>query len=108
MAAVAIRDVLEYERSVACGGVRFPILHGGFNSEDVHAVDFEAWDVLTALVVFSECGGTVGGGAHAVFVVCQGKWVNVSASVIRSCRRELGKRGGVYFRSRRGWADSRV
>lgn len=69
MPAVAVGDVLEDERAVAFGGVLFAVLDGGFDGEDVHAVDFEAGDVLAAFVVFGESGGAVGGGAHAVFVV---------------------------------------
>lgn len=70
MAAVAVGDVFEDEGTVAGDGVLFAVFDGGFDGEDVHSVDFEAWDVLAAFVVFGQGGGAVGGGAHAVFVVC--------------------------------------
>ena len=76
MPAVAVRDVFEDQGAVAFGGVFLAILDGGFDGEDVHAVDFEAGDVLAALVVFGQGGGAVGGGTHAVFVVWK---VEVSA-----------------------------
>ena len=69
MAAVAVGDVFEDEGPVAFGGVLFAVLDGGFDGEDVHAVDFEAGDVLAAFVIFGERGGSVGSGAHTVFVV---------------------------------------
>lgn len=67
--AVAVRDVFEDQGAMAFGGVFLAVLDGGFDGEDVHAVDFEAGDVLAALVVFGQGGGAVGGGTHAVFVV---------------------------------------
>ena len=67
--AVAVRDVFENQGAVAFGGVIFAVLDGGFDGEDVHAVDFEAGDVLAALVVFGQRGGAVGGSTHAVLVV---------------------------------------
>ncbi len=76
MAAIAVGDVFEDEGAMAGGGVGFGVFDGGFDSEDVHAVDFEAGDVLAALIVLGEGGGTVGGGAHAVFVVFRGKKVS--------------------------------
>ena len=69
MAAVAVGDVFEDERAVAGTGVVAAVLDGGFHGEDVHAVDFEAGDVLAAFVVVCQGGGAVGGCAHAVFVV---------------------------------------
>ena len=70
MPAVAVGDVFENQGPVTFGGVTFAVLDGGFDGEDVHAVDFEARDVLPAFVVFGEGGGAVGGGAHAILVVC--------------------------------------
>ena len=67
--AVAVGDVFEDEGPVAFGGVLFAVLDGGFDGEYVHAVDFEAGDILAAFVIFREGGGSVGGGAHAVFIV---------------------------------------
>ena len=69
MPAVAVGDVFEDQGPVAFGGVSFAVLDGRFDGEDVHAVHFEAWDVLPAFVIFGEGGGAVGGGTHAVFVV---------------------------------------
>ena len=73
VAAVAVGDVLEDQGAVAFGGVLFAVLDGGLDGEDVHSVDFEAGDVLAAFVVFGERGGAVGGGTHAVFIVCEGR-----------------------------------
>ena len=72
MPAVAVRDVFEDQGPVAFGREFFAVLDGGFDGEDVHAVDFEPGDVLAAFVVFGEGGGAVGGGTHAVFVVWEG------------------------------------
>ena len=69
MAAVAVGDVLKDEGPMAFGGVFFAVLDSGFDGEDIHPVDFEAGDILTAFVVFGKSGGSVGGGTHAVFVV---------------------------------------
>lgn len=69
MATVAVGDVFEDEGTVAGNGVAFAVLHGGFDGEDVHAVDLETGDVLAALVVFGQGSGAGGGGTHAVFVV---------------------------------------
>ena len=52
MAAVAVCDVFEDQGAVAGDGVGFAVLDGGFDGEDVHAVDFEAGDVLSTFVVF--------------------------------------------------------
>lgn len=69
VAAVAVGDVFEDQGAVAFGGVFFAVLDGGFDGEDIHAVDFEAGDVLSAFVVFGKSGGAVGGGTHTVLVV---------------------------------------
>ena len=69
MSAVAVGYVFEDQGAVAFGGVFFAVLDGGFDGENVHAVDFKAGDVLAAFVVFSESGGAVGGGTHSVLVV---------------------------------------
>ena len=54
---------------MASDSVFFAVLDGGFDGEDVHSVDFETGDVLASFIVFGQSGSTVGGGAHAVFVV---------------------------------------
>ena len=74
--AVAVGDVFEDQGPVAFGGVFLAVLDGGFDGEDVHAVDFEAGDVLAAFVVFGQGGGAVGGGAHAIFVVWEGRSIS--------------------------------
>ena len=92
--AVAVRDVFEDQGAVAFGGVLLSVLDGGFDGEDVHAVDFEAGDVLAALIVFGQGGGAVGGSTHAVFVVWE---VGVLADglIQREGQRE------EYFRSQK-------
>ena len=74
MSSVSVGDVLEDQWAVACDSVLLPVFNGCFDGEDVHAVDFESWDVLTAFVVLCKSGGTVGGGTHSVLVV----WTTVS------------------------------
>ena len=69
MPAVAVRDVFEDQGAVAFGGILLAVLDGGFDGEDIHAVDFKAGDVLAAFVIFGEGGGAVGRCAHAVLVV---------------------------------------
>ena len=49
--AVAVGDVFEDQGAVASCCVGFAVGDGGFDGEDVHAVYFEARDVLAALVV---------------------------------------------------------
>lgn len=104
VAAVAVGDIFEDEGPVAGEVEGFAVFDCGFDGEDVHAVDFEAGDVLAAFVVFRQGGGAVGGGAHAVFVVCVegdlGQW---NAHTQFS---EDGKE--TDFRSRIGWGGSIV
>ena len=52
MAAIAVSNVFEDQRAVAGDRVFFAVLDGGFHGENVHAVDFEAGDILAAFVVF--------------------------------------------------------
>ena len=93
VAAVAVGDVLEDQGPVAFARVLLAVLDGGFDGEDVHTVDFEAGDVLAALVVFGQGGGAVGGGAHAVLVVWEEWRVScVSWIVGGERRREWGFR----------------
>ena len=95
MPSVAVGDVLEDERAVTGTRVVFAVLYGGFDREDVHAVDFESGDILAAFVVVCQGGGAVGGGAHAVFVVCGGEEDQCLVRTIRLFNQ-------TYFRSQRG------
>jgi hypothetical protein len=69
VASVSVGDIFVDERTLAGGGVFLAVLDGSLDSEDVHAVDLETGDVLTALVVVGDGGGAVGRSAHAVLVV---------------------------------------
>lgn len=72
MPAVAVSDIFEDEGSVAGDGVLLAVFDGGFDGEDVHAIDFEAGNVLPAFVVFCHRSRTICGSSHPVFVVwCQ-------------------------------------
>lgn len=68
--AVAVGDVLEDERALAGRCPFAAVLNRGLYGEDIHAVDLEAGNVLTARVVVGRCGGAIGRGTHAVLVVC--------------------------------------
>lgn len=68
---VAVGDILVNEGTVARDGVVLTVLDGGLGSEDIHTVDLDTGDVLTALVVLGQGGGTSGGGTHTVLVVCE-------------------------------------
>jgi len=67
--AVAVGDVLEDKRSLAGGGPLTTELNGGLDSQDVHTVDLETGNVLSAGVVVRSGGSAVSSSAHTVLVV---------------------------------------
>jgi hypothetical protein len=71
MSTVPVGDVFVDKRTVAVGNPLLAVLNCSLDSQHVHSVDLETWYVLATLVVFSQSRGTIGGRAHAVFVVCK-------------------------------------
>lgn len=67
---VAVGNVLQDHGSGAVLGELLAVLDGGLDGEDVHTIDLETRDVLSALVVVGQGGGPSGGGTHTVLVVC--------------------------------------
>ena len=68
--SVPVGDELVDERALASGAPFLTKLRGGLDSENVHAIDLQTGNVLAALVIVGEGGRAVGGGTHAVLVVC--------------------------------------
>lgn len=66
---VAVGDVLEDHGALVGSGPLLTVLDGSLDGKDVHAVDLEARDVLTTLVVVGQGGGTGSRGTHTVLVV---------------------------------------
>lgn len=71
VSTVSVGEVLENERSLSRSGPLLSVLNGGLGREDVHTVDLQTRDVLATLIVFCEGCSAVGGGTHAVLVVCK-------------------------------------
>jgi hypothetical protein len=69
VSSVAVGNVFVDKRTLAGSGVFLSVLDGGLNGEDVHAVDLQTGNVLTALVIVGEGGRAVGSGTHTVLVV---------------------------------------
>jgi hypothetical protein len=69
VAAIAICYVLVDERPFAGYSPLLAVLDGGLDGEDIHTIDLQPWDVLSALVVVRERRRTVRRCAHAIFVV---------------------------------------
>lgn len=69
MTPVAIRDIFQDKGTMAINSVLFAIFDSSFDSQYIHAINFETGYVLATLVVFGQSSGTVGGCAHAVFII---------------------------------------
>jgi hypothetical protein len=69
VSSVAVGNVFVDEGTLAGGGPLLSVLDSGLDGEDVHTVDLQTRDVLSALVVVGESGGAVSGGTHTVLVV---------------------------------------
>jgi hypothetical protein len=88
--SVSVGNVFVDERTLASSGVFLAVLDSSLDGEDVHAVDLETGDVLTALVVVRDGGGAVGSSSHTVLVVCFVLATNsqVNGSVLRTLAAE--------------------
>lgn len=69
MTSVPVCDVFVDEGSFAFGTPLLSVLDSSLNGEDVHAVDLETGNVLTALVVVGKGGSAVSGSTHSILVV---------------------------------------
>lgn len=69
VATVSVRDILVDERALFVLAPLLAVLDSGLDSEDVHSIDFETGNVLTASVVIGVGRRAVCRSAHAVFVV---------------------------------------